>query len=319
MRPVVYDFIHLGERIDPMSFESRKEKFLEVTSQFSCERPSPFLAIHPIRPGLYYDLLVAATIFISRCIPGQRVLLEDDELVSKFAEQVRAGAIWNCTPNGLLVPKRHLILEYNALVRAYINILRDMGIEDHILTLNPPSMRYKEGFQDIKPEKLARNYASEKVHLDSWTGDFAGSYNVSIPLFGDTGGNRVIWYSPPESFEESWLDYRPSYDAGAGISLQYLPFPIERPYARGYLYMADVAVLHCTTVSKGAGPRFTLDNLFSVTPPPSGFTGRLGPPYGDFFKDIGEKTLLAFPEALQEYRENRPNKLPLDPVLVKIL
>jgi hypothetical protein len=301
-----------------MSFESRKQKFLEITSRFECERPSPFLAIHRIRPDLHRNLLVAAAIFITRCMPEQKICLDDETLTQRFAEQVRAGTVWNCTPNGLLVPKRHLILEYNALVRAYINILHDMGIEEYILTLNPPSMRYKEAFQDIKPEKLARNYASEKAHLDPWTGDFAGSYNVSIPLFGDTIRNRVNWFSPPETFEESWLDYRPSYSADtAKIVDQYLPFSINQPYEKGWLYMADVAVLHYTNVMKGAGPRFTLDNLFSVTPPPPEFKGRLGPPYAQM-KGIGETTLLVYSDTLKEFKENSPNKLPLDAKLIEI-
>lgn len=301
-----------------MSYESRKQKFLEITSRFECERPSPFLAIHRIRPKLHHDLLVAAAIFISRCIPGEPIRTGYYNLTEQFADHIRNGDIWNCTPNGLLVPKRHLILEYNALMRAYLNILEAMHIEEHILTLNPPSLRYKEGCMDIKPEKLARNYASEKAHLDPWTGDFAGSFNVSIPLFGDAERNRVNWYSPPESFEESWLDHRPSYDAGKEIVQKYLPFPINRPYKQGYLYMADVAVLHYTNVMENAGPRFTLDNLFSVTPPPAGFEGRLGRPYAQL-KGIGETAILAFPDGLMEFKENTPNKLPLDPVLVKIL
>ena len=301
-----------------MSFESRKEKFLEISSRFDCERPSPFLAIHWIGAKLYHDLRAAAAIFISRCIPGWSVCLDEEILVYEFAEQVRAGAVWNCTPNGLLVPKRHLILEYNALVRAYVNILRDMEIEEDVLTLNPPSMRYKEAYRDIKPEKLARNYASEKAHLDPWTGDFAGSYNVSIPLFGDAEHNRVNWFSPPETFEESWLDYRPSYSADtAEMVKQYLPLAIDRPYAKGYLYMADVAVLHYTNVIEGAGPRFTLDNLFSVTPPPPGFNGRLGPPYARL-KGIGEETLLVYSDSLKEFKENSPAKLPLDAKLIDI-
>lgn len=300
-----------------MSFQSRKAKFAEITGQFQCERPSSFIAVHQINPDLYDNLRTAVAIYISRFMHSIRIILDDRLLVENFAVMHKKGEILNCTPNGLMVPKRHVTLEYNGVVKAYFQILKNLGIEKYILTMNPPSVRFKESLPDFDSQKMERGYASEKIHSDAWTGDCPSSINVSIPLFGDTERNRVVWYSVPDNFQEEWLNYRPSYDHGDEIAAHYQE-RVNYPYSKGKVYITDVAVLHCTTREKNAGPRFSIDNLFTITPPPESFDGRIGKKYSDLM-DIREKNLLVSQLGLGEIIQNSPNRLPLDLELVQIL
>lgn len=240
-----------------MSLQSRIADFDRLTEQFLCERPSRLIAFHKICPELWEQLRLAVALYMSRSIPGNRILLSEKELLREYVE--RGLEIPNITPNGMIVPKRHSILEYNVLVRAFAHIVESMGIGKMIVSWHIPlNLRIK--FRELNSENMKRHHPTEHIHSDSWAGESADSVTVHIPIFGDTDRNCVIFYDPPSSFEESWLGPRPTYGDGQSVAKQYKKLDFVPP--KGHLLLADFSTLHASTRLPDAEVRVTIDTTF---------------------------------------------------------
>ena len=57
-------------------------------------------------------------------------ILDENALLKRFDEDYEK--ILNITPNGMIVPKRHTILEYNLLAQTFFIIIETLGIQDLI-------------------------------------------------------------------------------------------------------------------------------------------------------------------------------------------
>ena len=239
--------------------ERRITSFDRLAERFVCHRASGLIAAHEIGSPQWERLVVAACIYMSRCLPDDRLILDGDQIVDAF--ESRRSAIGNITPNGMIVPKRHTILEYNALVRAFAGIVDSLGIADLIVSWHVPlNLRIK--FGDMDQENMRRHHTTEHVHSDSWAGESAESVTVHIPLFGDIERNRVVFYDPPEDFEEEWLGPIPSYLSGSDVAQRYVPNEFA-PESRQVI-LADFAGLHASTRFEGAGARVSIDTTFAL-------------------------------------------------------
>jgi hypothetical protein len=241
-----------------MSYESRVADFGELTSRFSCEMPGPLLCAHQIEPRAWQRLRTATALYMSRCLPGNRILLDEDELLHAF--ETERACIRNITPNGMIVPKREMILEFNALARALADIFESLGIGNLIVSWHYPlNLRIKYGEAD--DANLGRSYATESLHTDTWAGDPAHSILVHLPIFGDLERNHLIFYDAPPSLEESWLRPLPDYAHGEAYARQCRPldfFP-----RKGQLTLADIALIHASNRLPGAGIRVSIDTRFN--------------------------------------------------------
>lgn len=214
----------------------------------------------------------------------------------------------NITPNGLVVPKRDRVLEYNLVVRRFAEIINAMGIGHLIESWHVPlNVRVKYG--EFDASNLDRDHPTEHLHSDSWAGESAESVTVHIPLFGDITHNRVAMAYPPFDFEESWLGPRATYAEGSqDIAHRYQPIDFTTP--RGSLMLMDFATLHASTLAEGAGTRVSIDTTFVLRKP--GSEQEVLHPWRaeerishKVLSGIGETHLLYFPDGPEQRVDSR--------------
>ncbi len=291
-----------------MSLESRQKNFDILAKQFDCQRPDNLILVHKIKPELYDNLRYAAAVYLSRCLGPNEIITDEQKLLSAIMRN--RESIKNITPNGMVVPKRHLNLEYNMLVRAYVNVIESLNIREMISSWHIPlNLRLKD--PEMRKENMGRHHPTEDIHSDSWAGESAESVTTIIPLFGDIERNYVKYFSPPQEFEESWLGARPSYKDGADIAAKYKP--IDMKQSHGYVYLADFATLHSSSREANAGPRISIDTTFALK--------RLSEAKGkdevihdwrknermspDMLATIGEKCMFYFPQTLDQQVDSK--------------
>lgn len=286
-----------------MSLESRVKAFDVLSGRFPCERPSRLISVHKIRSHLWEKLRLCAAIYMSKFLPGGQVILEEKELLNAYV--MNQKNISNITPNGMIVPKRNSILEYNNLVRAYADIIGSLEIQDLIVSWHVPlNLRIK--FSSPNAENLTRHHPTEDIHSDSWAGESSESVTTQLPIFGDTDNNFVKFYDPPKHFQEDWLQPLATYAAGASIAAQYAEIK-DHYYKKGYIALADFTTLHSSSRKTGAEARVSIDTTFALkkelapgekeTIHPWREGERMSP---EALAGVGETHLFVFPDRLDQ-------------------
>ncbi len=291
----------LQTKLEP-DLKARIKVFDALTAQFECQRPCPLIAVYQIPDVDWEHLRHAAAVYMSRCLPGNPLIQDEEELLGEF--HARQEEILNVTPNGMIVPKRHTVLEYNALARAFARIIDGLGIGGQITSWHIPlNLRVK--FNKVNEANMKRHHPTEHIHSDSWAGESADSVTTMIPIFGDIARNHVTYYDPPEHFEEEWLGPLPSYAHGAEIASRYerLEFVPEK----GQLILADFATLHASHREPNAGHRVSIDTTFVPIRDNRGEQFEVIHPWREnerapheVLRNLGETHLFYFPDRVDE-------------------
>jgi hypothetical protein len=304
------------------SLEARCEAFQRLAERFECQMPTPLIAAHKISDDAFEQLKIATAIYMSRCISIDRLILDEAELLGNWLAS--QGQIKNVTPNGMIVPKRHLTLEYNQLVKAYMNVIDSMNIFDFISSWHIPlNLRYKSALPD--EDNLKRHHPTEHIHSDSWAGESTESVTTMIHIFGDIQRNHVTFYHPPPEFKESWLGSRPSYLDGQNIAERYSS--VDFVPSKGELIVADFSSLHATTRLPGAGPRISIDTTFALKKSHVEDDKEVIHPWREgerassaTLRKLGEEQLLVFPDENDQKVDSKggfkhPTNLKIVPLL----
>ena len=264
----------------------------------------PLIARVKINEVLSNNLRTAVAIYISRCLPEHRMIIDEKELLDSFVKH--RLAIKNCTPNGMMVPKKEVSLEFNLVIRAFADIMEAMNFGDLLTSWHVPlNVRFKDG--EVVEGNLQRNFPTEHIHSDSWAGESAESVTVMIPIFGDTERNKVEYYSPPSDFQEEWLGPQPSYAHNSWIAEKYAK--LDTPYSKGYLYLVDFSTLHASARLPGSGPRVSIDTTFAF-PPQEGSTEKIHPWRVDerssheTLCNVGRETFFSFSHSWEEMADS---------------
>ena len=247
-----------------MSLESRMESFGRLCDRFPCDKPSWCVADYKIPDEQFKNLQSAIAIYMSKGLPNQKLFTDDESIMSEY-ERVRAidrSLIKNCNPNGMLVPKKENSLEYNAVVKAYMEIMNTMNVRDLIPSYHVPlNMRYKDGIP--RETDTTRVFATERTHSDSWAGETPISVTTIFSILGDTENNFVKFYEPPSDFSEEWIrPLKGGYVEGEGIAAKYKPLDIT--FRKGHVYLADFANLHASRRNPGCRARVSIDTTFAL-------------------------------------------------------
>jgi hypothetical protein len=280
----------------------------------NAERIHALILRKKIPESVFRDLCVAVAMYASRSVSGQWVALSEDELMEqlrKHREHLR-----NATPNGLLTPKQNLTLEYNAVVKAYVDVIDAVGLPSKFIHgWNPPQVRYKDGVDKFDAESIHRPYATEKIHSDTWVSVWPESVSTMLPLFGDTKHNRVDFFEYPDLPEDNWIcpvdDYEHMENIAQGCER------LSPCFEKGYLILRDITMLHVTTRDPGAGARISIDSYFTTSKPKGGraqeqFTY-------DELRSVGTTEILAAPDALGEQIETTKKQSSVNVYLTPIL
>ena len=305
-----------------MDLEMRYQAFDDLSKRFPCQRPSRLVSVYKTLPEEFERLRVAAAMFMSKCLTDNPVILDEEELLDTFVK--RQAEIKNITPNGMIVPKRHTILEYNSLVRAFAGIINRLGIDELIGSWHIPlNLRIK--FGEVSEENLKRHHPTEHIHSDSWAGESAESVTTLIPIFGDIARNHIRFYDPPSDFKEEWLGPRPTYLDGQSIAEKYSL--VDYIPTKGDLILADFSSLHASTRLANAKTRVSIDTTFALKRPRKpGHKETIHPWRKDeratheILSRLGEKHLFVFPDSIHQQVDSQGGfKHPTNLKLVEIL
>jgi len=276
--------------------EKNTKKFDDMEKRSGAERLHPLVLRYKIPKGLLHNLELATALYVSRSIPEQSTAIREDELLSLMKKN--RHLLKNCTPGGFMVPKRHIVLEFNMMVKAYVDIIETLNIRDLIASWSPPQIRYKDGLEDVVPSALERPYATEKIHSDTWEGEFPEGASTMIPLFGDVVRNRVDFMSYPDLPDEEWI--KPSESYSDFDDLVKKSKRLDIPFSKGYLIVRDITMLHVTVRDPGATSRVSLDTYFTTRMPNADEKGRVGDYTYDIMRSIGTSKVFAAPHNLDQ-------------------
>jgi len=290
-----------------MSLENRTEAFNELAGRVKSQRPCQLISVIQPPKAQWEKLSHAAAVYMSRCLPNDQFILEEKALLEAFEKH--QDEIKNVTPNGMIVPKRHTILEYNALVRAFADIFTSLNIDDLILSWHIPlNLRIK--FGKVSEANMKRHHPTEHIHSDSWAGESSESVTVHIPIFGDVQRNHVVFYDPPQNFDEDWLKPLPSYAHGAAIAERYRK--LDFVPQKGQIVLADFSTLHASSRFENRGSRVSIDTTFALKRPKiPGLEERIHPWRVDerishqILKGFGESHLFVFPDSNEKQTDSQ--------------
>jgi len=277
------------------ALQRRINGFSEIEKRAEYVGKSLLLLEHKIDLELFAELRKAATNYIYKCLPQS--MIDPIQGLDKYKEKIP-----NITPNGMIVCKRHTVLEYNILVQRFINIIKSLGIDDLIESWHIPlNLRVKYGERD--EANMQRHHPTEHIHSDSWAGESIRSVTTHIPILGDTENNGLKFYEPPNDFQDEWLGPLSSYADGSHIAERYSESDL---YSKtGHIYLQDFGGLHSTHRNEGAGTRVTIDTTFILKRPEDipelehKFRSEERASH-KFLSNIGAKTLLHFPDTAKD-------------------
>lgn len=203
-----------------------------------------------------FDALYKATFnFLLKCLPHKsRLIKNEKQLLNELKKN--QNKIFNVTPNGMIVPKKELCLEFNLVVKSYINILEDLNIKDLIQDFHfPPNLRIK--YKNIKKNHLKRKHPTELFHADTWTGAMPNWVASHFFIIGDVKNNNIEYASPPKDFQEDWLKPIEKNEDGQIFAQKFKK--INYTPKKGSFILADASVVHRSFRTKNCGIRVSLD------------------------------------------------------------
>lgn len=202
----------------------------------------------------------AAKIFIAKCFGEPAGFSTEAELMRKIDRE--HSRLDNLTPNGKLMPKPHLNLEYNLFLRNLAAAIATLGLDAEIEEYRLPTLRYKPPPQLAKLENHLRPYATEKPHNEMWISSKNSDVIViHLLIFGDTAQNHVRFYTTPVNFDEAWMRPIKDFNEVTDVLKQY--HPIEKTPAPGKFYVFEGSAVHSTHLVAGAGGRISME-MFAV-------------------------------------------------------
>ena len=165
----------------------RIARFQSITSRLGGKQSASLVANWAVDNVLQSRLADAVNIYLHACISsffsGQHFELGKD-LLSRHYDFI--SALPNITPNGLILVKEPVSIEFTLVHRALVNLLEPMHFFDSTSAIQfPINIRLVDGRPD--PMKDARPRASNKIHCDAW----AGERNSERVLSQDKNG-RVL-------------------------------------------------------------------------------------------------------------------------------
>ena len=257
---------------------------------------------------LYENICIATKSYVAKCVDSENLILDERKLLKKL--QLRKKLIKNMTPNGIIVPKNEIGLEFNILVKSYVDIIKFLNIENLITNFHfPPNLRVK--FSKFEKKNKNRKHPTEVMHADTWTGANPNWLAMHIFILGDIRNNHIRYAQPPKNFNENWLKPLKSAKEGVEISkkfklINYVP-------KKGSLIIADASVIHQSFRKKNSGIRISLDTGFDIKMPNlKSFQRTIVNKIdvkkmrlketinNDQFLNIGEKTYFHFPDSFKE-------------------
>ena len=226
--------------------------FNRLASRFPHAHKFRLLVTQPLSWQRLEAIRFAALGYVSACLG--RPVRDERELGMELGKANFA----NMTPNGLLVPKREFVLEFNVFQRAVAGIFEDFDLCGLAAAVHvPASLRLVTGLEDSARDKRPR--ATGKLHSDVWAGEPVDAVVVHIPLFGDPENIGIQFQEMQRDQELAFMRVLEDYEEGAGLGTVHYGCQ----FRSGNIYFADARLLHATVRNRG-GFRLSVDFRFRL-------------------------------------------------------
>lgn len=236
-------------------FPDRARRLGLIGSSLRTRRAFPLLVECELPWSSFEILCHSVRQYISAC-------LREDQLPPEcYGDPLahHAGAVRrlpNLSPNGVLFPKREVLLEFNLVQRAAARLFHHLGVDEFVHAIQlPVNVRLIDGRPD--PVADVRPHASTKLHSDVWAGEAANLMLFVVPLFGDMSTN-VEFFEPDAGFT-GYARQLADFDDGGELERGCTRYDCQLEPGHGYLM--DAFVLH-RTLKRGGGLRVSVDLRF---------------------------------------------------------
>lgn len=229
-------------------------KYLPVTKSF------PLLAEVRLEANLYSKLIFYITHYILSSLDANGVDVNfsytGENILDVYYQDITR--LPNITPNGSMISKKEIALEFNMAHGCISRIFKSFNIDDHVESIHlPAGIRIVDGkenqIRDLRP------YSSTKLHTDLWSGDPLRSIVVFIPILGDASNTSLEFYEPQEVDMKKLIGILPDYNEGAKMMQNAKKYSCE--FVQGFAYIGDSLILH-RTIKRGGGLRVSVNFRF---------------------------------------------------------
>lgn len=235
-----------------MSLTTRKKFFRKLSKRLNCKMINDLMIEVKIEDNLFSNLYNSVFDYVRKCSQTKKIINSEKELFNL----IKKKQIKNITPNGMIVPKKEVGIEFNLVVKSYIAIIESLKIKDLIQSFHfPPNIRFKKG--NIKKSNLNRNHPTEFFHADTWTGAMPNWVASHLFIMGDLSKNNIRYAYPPKDFSEDWL--KPIEKARDGQKFAEKFKIINFTPKKGTFVLADATIIHQSYREKDCGERISLD------------------------------------------------------------
>ena len=310
-----------------MSLKIRKYYLKNLNKKFKGKKINDLMYEVKIPDNLFHNIKSSTINYVSRCFNDNEIITEENELIKKIIS--KSTKLSNLTPNGMMVPKNESSLEFNIILKNYVQILRYFNFEELIESFHfPPNIRIK--LSQSKKKNMLRKHPTELMHSDTWTGANPNWCAVHLFILGDIAKNNIRYAEPPNNFNENWLMPLKNSKLGYNFSKKFKI--IKYTPKKGHMIIADATIIHQSFRKNNAGIRVSLDTGFDLKMKKLKSFKRITVDKHDVkkirkketiskndFLQIGKKTYFHFPDSFKNKVLHKGGfKHPTNPKLIRL-
>jgi len=241
-----------------MNLEQRKKRIDKIFTNWKLLKVNDLMVSYSLPLKLKKELLRNIKLYISKALDFD--FIDNDNKFMEKVEKFRNNRK-NVTPNGAVVPKREFHLEYNLVLRTWVQIVKKITEKNKSLLKlfrMTPNIRIKFG-KELE-DNLDRGLSTSIPHSDAWV---EGPYgmNCFVPLIGDSENNNLVYYEPKE-FDERFLEVSETYNDMQWVLKNYEK--INFIPQKGNVYISDYALLHNSFRNPNCESRVSIDTTIFV-------------------------------------------------------
>jgi hypothetical protein len=246
------------ELIDGVELD-RINRMNKIMGALILSQDFPLMKATKIPESKFQELRAVVNLYLFVCIARyhkNEVFTLCEDILEKYPDQIKS--LPNITPNGLILPKAEVFLEYNLVHQAVAKIFSELGFEQQLQSIHAPiNIRIVNG--QSNPALDSRPRSATKIHSDMWAGEPADAIMVFMPMFGDTE-NVGVRFCEPHKFPKEIIRPLDDYNDGAFLEKNSTEY-VGAKFAKGQCILTDPFLLHQTVKNK-PGLRLSIDFRF---------------------------------------------------------
>ena len=288
----------------------RRTRFAQLASLIPHSFKGELILEHRMDEERFQALAWETRRYLSASLGYAGRVLSEEQIVETFSDP--KTFVPNKTPNGLLMPKAELTMEFNMVHKCFAELLGALGF-DHLTDgwQLPLNVRVVGG--QVDPATRNRPYSTSKIHSDTWVGEPSDAILLNVPLLGDIERTTIEWFQVPVEVGDSFL--RPLKDFTEGEEVVRQATRVDVTPKIGHIYFSDFALLH-RTVRKDGRCRISLDLRIRMKTSAAAKAQVDAKSASDRLEEyvpfalwmsIGQRALVVIPETMEECRQLQAN------------